>query len=219
MTGILNSILLRATLSLTVVFGLASALAAHDGVKHKTLDETLRHQQKTSGNTAGFPDIKGGDFTLIDHNGNTRHSANPDGHYQLLFFGYASCKAICSVALPRMTAAVDELVENGIAVTPILITVDPERDTVETMREAVAHIHTDMVGLTGSKKQLDIAYKAFQVEKSLVYIHPEEGPIYAHGSFIYLLAPDGEFVTLFPPILSPERIAEVTKSYIEAGNS
>ena len=59
-----------------------------------------------------------------------------------------------------------------------------------------------------------MAYKAFSVEKSLVYVHPEEGPVYAHGSFIYLLDADGNFKTLLPPILSPERIAGVAGEYI-----
>lgn len=195
---------------------LAVSAFAHDGVVHDNLNDALKHQEETSPNTLGFPDVKGGDFDLIDHNGNQRTSKNPDGHYQFVFFGYANCKAICSVALPRMSAAVDMLKKQGIEVTPLLITVDPERDTQSNMKEALAYHHKDMVGLTGDLKSLDVAYKAFNVEKSLVYEHPEEGPIYAHGSFIYLIGPDGAFKTLMPPILSPERVAEVTKGYILA---
>ncbi len=200
----------------TIIMG--GSATAHDGVVHKNLDEALKHQEETSPNTLGFPDVKGGDFDLVDHHGNRRTSKNPDGHFQLIFFGYANCKAICSVALPRMATAVDLLKEQNITVTPLLITVDPERDTVENMKEALAYHHKDMVGLTGSEKALEVAYKAFNVEKSLVYEHPEEGPIYAHGSFIYLIGPDGEFKTLLPPILGPERISEVTKGYIAGEN-
>jgi len=192
---------------------------AHDGVVHKDLTEALQHQEETTPNTLGFPDIKGGDFTLIDHNGDTRTSKNPDGHYQLVFFGYANCKAICSVALPRMAAAVDLLKKEGVTVTPLLITVDPERDTVGNMKEAIKHHHENMVGLTGTDEALQIAYDAFQIEKSLVYEHPDEGPIYAHGSFIYLIDGDGNFKTLLPPIVTPERISEVTKSYITGESS
>ncbi len=198
---------------------LANVSIAHDGVVHENLNEALKHQEETAPNTLGFPDVKGGDFDLIDHNGQKRTSKNPDGHFQLIFFGYANCKAICSVALPRMSAAVDILTNDKIDVTPLLITVDPERDTVDNMKEALAYHHEDMIGLTGSEDQLDVAYKAFNVEKSLVYEHPEEGPIYAHGSFIYLIGPDGDFKTLLPPILSPERMAEVAKGYISGEKS
>jgi protein SCO1/2 len=199
---------------------MASTLAlSHDGVVHKNLDEALRHQEETSPNTAGFPDIKGGDFSLTDQFGQVRTSKSPDGQFQLLFFGYANCKAICSVALPRMAAAVDMLAADGIEVTPLLVTVDPERDTVENMGEPLSALHERMIGLTGSEKQLQQAYDAFQVKKSLVYEHPEQGPIFAHGSFIYLLGPDGSFKTLMPPVLGPERIKELTISYINGKNS
>lgn len=192
---------------------------AHDGVVHKSVEETVRHQEETSPNTPGFPQVKGGDYDLIDHNGNKRTSVDPAGKHQLVFFGYANCKAICSIALPRMAQAIDILDDDNIDVTPLLITVDPERDTVENMKTSVGEHHSKMVGLTGSEEQLDEAYKAFQVEKSLVYVHPEEGPIYSHGSFIYLIGPNGDFKTLFPPILAPERIAEVVKGYVSGEKS
>jgi protein SCO1/2 len=70
-----------------------------------------------------------------------------------------------------------------------------------------------MIGLTGSKDALDVAYKAFSVEKKLVYVHPEEGPVYAHGTFIYLTGPDGAFKTLMPPVLTPERMADIVARY------
>jgi len=192
---------------------------AHDGVTHENLDEALQHQEETAPNSLGFPDVKGGDFSLVDQDGQTRTSKSPHGNFQLVFFGYANCKAICSVALPRMAEAVNVLEKQGIIVTPVLITVDPERDTVGNMKEALKYHHNRMVGLTGSETELQTAYDAFGVEKSLVYEHPEEGPIYAHGSFIYLLDAEGGFKTLLPPILSPERMAEVAKSYISGEKS
>ena len=84
------------------------------------------------------------------------------------------------------------------------------------MRDAVPAIHPRLIGLTGSKDALDHAYKAFSVEKKLVHMHPDEGPIYAHGTFVYLTGPDGAFKTLMPPVLSPERMAEIVMSYAGA---
>lgn len=170
-------------------------------------------------NTAGFPEVKGGDFTLVDHHGDVRTSRNPDGHFQLVFFGYAQCKAICTAALPTMAAAVDILDASGLSVTPLLITVDPERDTVAALREAAPAIHPDMVGLTGPEEALAAAYKAFNVQKKFLFDHLEEGPIYTHGSFIYLLDGDGSFQTLFPPIMSAKQIATVTAGYVNAAKA
>ncbi len=215
---------MRYVLSTLVAAGLLVSSAvnsgfAHNGVEHKTLSEALKHQEETAPNTAGFPEVKGGDFELTDQFGRTRTSKDPDGNFQLIFFGYANCQAICSVALPRMAEAVTKLSKENIQITPILITVDPERDTIENMVQPLKDHHDNMIGLTGSDEALEVAYKAFNVEKSLVYEHPEHGPVYAHGSFIYLLDSQGNFKTLMPPILSPDRIIEVTKSYVSGEKS
>ncbi len=170
-------------------------------------------------NTPGFPTVKGGDFRLIDHHGDVRTSRNPDGHFQLVFFGYAKCKAICTAALPNMAQAVDILAASGVAVTPLLITVDPARDTTAALREAAPAIHPRLIGLTGSEEALASAYKAFNVQKKFLFDHLEEGPIYTHGSFIYLLDGEGRFQTLFPPIMSPRQIATVTAGYVNAGKA
>ncbi|MCH9809165.1 MAG: SCO family protein [Alphaproteobacteria bacterium] len=187
-------------------------VVAHDGVVHKT-DEEARQHLAASPNTPGFPTIKGGDFRLVNQFGASRTSKDPDGRYQLLFFGYANCKAICSVALPRMADVTDRLEKEGLVVTPVLVTVDPERDTVATLKSAVVKIHPRLIGLTGEQNALEEAYKAFQIERKVVFQHPEHGAVYSHGSYIYLLAPDGAFKTILPPILSPKRVAELVQDY------
>lgn len=168
-------------------------------------------------NTPGFPNLKGGDFRLLDGGGRERTATNPAGHPQLLFFGYANCQAICSVALPRMAATIDELDRRGVTVTPVLITVDPARDTVQTLEPALRRHHPRFVGLTGTDAQLAAAYRAFNIERKVVFTHPDYGDVYAHGSYLYLLAADGRFLTLLPPVLGPERIAEVVGGYLAPG--
>lgn len=186
---------------------------AHQGSMHKSAADARQHAAALS-NTPGFPNIKGGDFQLVDQFGNNRTSKDPDGRYQLLFFGYANCKAICSVVFPRMAEVVDRLEGEGVIVTPVLITVDPSRDTRESLAATVSKFHPRMIGLTGSEARLEEAYRAFQIDKKVVFEDPEHGAVYAHGSYIYLLAPDGSFKTLFPPILGPDRIARLVRDYI-----
>jgi protein SCO1/2 len=213
--------LIAPTFAGLLMAGLISGACAHDGVEHATQDEAAAHAAEAAApnvvnapNTSGFPDVVGGEYHLVDQFGNKRSSRDPAGHYQMIFFGYASCKAICSVALPRMAQAVEILAAKGIAVTPLLITVDPERDTQSAIRKAIPDIHPRLIGLTGSEEALNAAYKAFSVEKKLVYEHPDEGPIYAHGTFVYLTGPDGAFKTLMPPVLGPERMAEIVASHV-----
>lgn len=156
----------------------------------------------------------GGPFTLTDQTGKTRTSDSLNGTPSMLFFGYASCQAICSVALPRMAEAIDLLAEQGTDVRPVLITVDPLRDTPVHLAEAAPAIHPNLLALTGSDDALAAARKAYRVESKQIG-EDIEGPIFAHGSFIYLLDADGEVLTLLPPILGPDRIAEIAAGYLE----
>ena len=155
----------------------------------------------------------GGEFALVDQYGEARTQADPDGKPQLLFFGYANCREICSAALPMMAQVADAVAAKGIEVTPVMITVDPTRDTVDTLGPAMALHHPDFVGLTGDAQALQVAYDAYQIETEEVFFDPEYGPVYAHGSFMYLLDGDGALLTLLPPVISPEAAAGIVETY------
>ena len=199
---------------------LALPAAAHDGVVHGSEAEAEAHRAETGAAvgtpTPGLPfpvdiDAK---FALLNQEGEAVTEADFAGKPMAVFFGYANCEAICSVALPRLGQALDLLGNEADRLSPLLITVDPERDTPETMGPALAKWHPKLRGLTGSETALAQARKAFQVETSLVGEDPEGNPIYAHGSFIYLIGPEGKVLTLLPPILGPERMAEIIRSYL-----
>jgi len=157
----------------------------------------------------------GGDYTLTDQHGQTYTQADPDGHPQLLFFGYVNCQEICSAVFPMMAEVVAEIEAQGMDITPVMITVDPVRDTVDTMGPKLAAFHPNFVGLTGSEAELQVAYDAYSIETEEVFFDPEHGPVYAHGSFIYLLDGQGKFLTLVPPIVSPEQAAGIVAKYTQ----
>ena len=163
---------------------------------------------------AQMPFDVGGPFALTDHTGAPRTEADPEGRPQLLFFGYANCPGICTAALPLMGDVTERLAQQGITLRPVMITVDPARDTVETMGEKLAEHHPAFIGLTGDPAALDTAYKAFSIEHALAYEDPEYGPVYAHGSFIYLLDGKGEVLTLIPPVMDAAKAAEIARKYI-----
>lgn len=169
--------------------------------------------------TAPLPFDVGGAFELTDQYGQRRSQVNPNGHGQLLFFGYANCPGICSVAMPMMAEAVDRLKAEGLSVTPVMITVDPERDQPGNMDAPLAKYHPEFVGLTGTKAQLQVAYDAFSVENELAYVDIEYGPVYNHGSFVYLLDAQGDVLTLFPPILTSDRAVELALKYLTSGGA
>ena len=158
----------------------------------------------------------GGPFELLDQHGVVRTEVNPDGYPQLLFFGYADCPSICSAAMPMVGQLTTVLAEDGIPVTPVMITIAPEQDKVETMGEPLARLHPKFVGLTGSEEALQQAYDAFSVEREPLFEDPEHGVIYAHGSFIYLLDAAGAPLTLIPPVLGVSEAREIIGQYLSA---
>ena len=163
---------------------------------------------------SALPFDVGGDYVLTDQTGQTRTQVDPKGQPQLLFFGYANCPGICSAALPLMADVVDTLADQGIAISPVMITVDPARDTVENMGPVLAEYHPKLVGLTGDLAALNVAYKAFSVDHKFAYNDPEYGPVYTHGSMIYLMDAAGEVLTLIPPVMDADKATQVALKYV-----
>lgn len=226
----LSNILLAGALLLSP----CGPVAAHDGVEHKTPEEAAAHAAATRSEAtqseASQAKARGGPplpeaalpfpieieaaFDLVDQTGIRRSEVDFAGRPMLIFFGYASCEAICSVALPRLAAALDILGEKAEALQPIMITVDPVNDTPEALAEAMPKIHPRLLGLTGTEAELAAARAAFQVEAEKLHEMIDGTPIYSHGSFIYLLDGDAKVLTVLPPILGEDRIAELIFKYI-----
>lgn len=161
-----------------------------------------------------LPFLVGGDYALTTQDGTIRTQADPEGRAQLLFFGYANCMQICSSVLPQMAGITDKLAQSGVQIQPVMITVDRQVDTVETLGPALRAYHEDFIGLTGTDVALQVAYDAFSIETEFLFEDPEFGPVYAHGSFIYLLDGDGKTLTLIPPVLSDAEILTIIKKYV-----
>lgn len=191
-----------------LICGGANAVLAHGTETH-----AMPALPEPSASMKPLPWDIGGPFALTDHTGAARTEADPNGKMQLVFFGYANCPGICSAALPMMADVSEILAARDIAVSPVLITIDPVLDTVATMGPALAEISEGFVGLTGTPEALRVAYEAFQISFTKIMDDPKHGPIYAHGSHIYLLDGAGKVLTLLPPILSPDQAAGIIANY------
>ncbi len=212
----------------TLIASVAAALpaVAHDGVVHGTKEEAAAHAAATGAappvsaptapvlDGAAFPVQVRAEFDLIDQSGEAVTQADYADRHMLIFFGYANCPGICSVALPRLATTLDLLGDDIGKVAPLMITIDPELDTPDTLSEQMPRIHPNLRGLTGSADALAEARDAFGVEAELQFVDPEYGPIYSHGSFVYLIDGKGELVSLLPPVLGPEKMAEIISKYL-----
>lgn len=149
----------------------------------------------------------GGPFTLVDHTGERVSEADFSGKHMLVYFGYTYCPDVCPTELAVMSRALDLLGEAASEVTPVFITVDPARDTVETMADYRRHFHSSLVALTGSEEQIAAAAKAYRVYYAKAG-EDDEYYLMDHTSFVYLMDEQGRYVAHFGPAVSAEAMAE-----------
>jgi protein SCO1 len=155
----------------------------------------------------------GGPFELVDQNGKTVTDTDLKGKWSLVYFGYTHCPDACPTALNDISIALSELGPKRDAVRPVFITVDPERDTPETLKAYVTSFDAPILALTGTAEQVAKAAKNYRVYYAK---HPEAGGDYSmdHSSVIYVMDPEGRFTASFTHESAPEQISERLKKLI-----
>lgn len=157
----------------------------------------------------------GGAFTLVNHDGKTVTPADFSGRFMLVYFGYTYCPDVCPTSLQAMVQAVEQLEPAKRAkVVPILVTVDPERDTPARLKEYVAAFGPNVVGLTGSAEQIAAAAKAYKVY--FARVAGGEGAPYVmdHTSIIYVMGPKGTFLHHFSHGATSDAIATTLRTLL-----
>lgn len=163
---------------------------------------------------AGAGDV-GGPFELISETGETVTDQTIITEPTLVYFGYTFCPDVCPFDAVRNADAVEILAERGMSALPLFISVDPDRDTPEQLANFTDNIHERMVGLTGSREQVDGAVGAY---RAYYNIHDQNDEFYLvdHTAFTYLVLPEYGFVDFFRRETSAEDMAARTACFVEA---
>jgi len=148
------------------------------------------------------------DFTLIDQHGQAFRLGNERNHLALIYFGYTYCPDVCPMTLADMVRVKQILRTKADAVTFLMITVDPERDTPRALEQRLAVFDPTFVGLTGDRTTLQRVWNDFGV-----YVEREEtqgsatGYLMAHSASLYLVDQQKRLRLTFPFGMKPEAIA------------
>lgn len=198
------------------LYATAAALAIAAVIGGTYAYTVLQPEPFCGGNAvAGGNAAIGGPFELVNGQGETVTDAEVIDGPTLVYFGYTYCPDVCPLDAARNAVAVDLLAERGHDVTPVFISVDPERDTPDVVSDFAANMHPEMIGLTGSPEQVQAASRAY---KTYYAAQPGDPDYYLvdHSTFTYLMFPETGLATYFRRDASPEDMADQTACLISA---
>lgn len=158
----------------------------------------------------------GGPFTLVDETGKTVTDKDVITGPTLLYFGYTFCPDVCPLDNARNADAITLLDERGVDVTPVFISIDPDRDTPELLDDFTANLHPRMIGLTGTPEQVKAASTAYRTYYAKAEGDDPDYYLIDHSTFSYLVFPDHGFVDFFRRDVTPEDMADRLQCFVEA---
>lgn len=146
----------------------------------------------------------GGPFELVDEHGKMFTQDNLLGRWTLVYFGFTMCPDICPAELTKISEALEILQKHGhnissaenAKLTPLFISVDPERDTPERSAEYARGFHDSFNGVSGTLDQVKNTAKQYRVYYSKDET-PGEDYLVDHSIITYLMDPEGNFVEFY----------------------
>lgn len=144
------------------------------------------------------PPVPAANFTLTDQNGQAFTLSDQRGKVNLIFFGYTNCPDICPITLTSYARIRARLGKQADQVRFIFVTVDPERDTTAQIKTHISHFDPAIIGLTGTRAELEPVWKDYGVFQS-----SHESPDVAHydvdhSSRIYVVDAQGNWRMTYP---------------------
>ena len=166
------------------------------------------------GQVAGGSTQIGGPFNLLDKTGSIVTEKDIITEPSLIYFGYTFCPDICPMDVSRNADVTDVLLERNTPITPVFISVDPERDTPEVVGDFAENLHERMIGLTGSPAQVKAASQAY---RTYYKANPAEDEFYLvdHSTFSYLVLPEHGFVEFFRREIGAEQMADTIQCFVD----
>jgi protein SCO1/2 len=160
-----------------------------------------------------MPSAIGGPFKLTDHNFKPISDEDLKGQPFLVFFGFTHCPDVCPTTLFEVSEVLRALGPEGEKVRALFVTVDPERDTPEKIKDYLSSFDPRVIGVTGSAEAITAMEKTYRVYAKKV---PLEGTNYTmdHTAIVYLMDKEGRFVTPFNLKRRPDEAAADLKRYL-----
>jgi protein SCO1 len=155
------------------------------------------------------------DFTLTAA-GNTPVSLSDfRGQYVFIYYGYTFCPDFCPATLAKLARVREGLGDDASRMQVVMVTVDPERDTPETLAEYVSLFDPTFVGLSGTTDEIDAAGQPFGIFYQKNEGSAATGYLVDHSTRTYLIDPEGKARVAYPHDAAVEDIVADLRWLIE----
>ena len=154
------------------------------------------------------------DFRLTDHNGRVRTLEDFKGKVVAVFFGYTHCPDVCPTTLSDFALALQQLGPDAERVQVIFVTVDPQRDTPELLRQFVPAFNPGFLGMVGDEATLRLLAKEYKVVYQKTSVKAADDYLIDHSAGTYVYDPKGNIRLLVPYGSHPDAIAQDLKTLL-----
>ena len=156
--------------------------------------------------------FKGSDFSLKDMNNNTITQESFDGPLTAIFFGFTNCPDVCPMTLNKMDIVLDKLENKKKDVKVFFISVDPEKDTPEVIKDYLSNFDNKFIGITGDPEKIFLLYKSWGVMSKKIFLDNGEYNI-DHSTPVILLK-NGEYISMISHRDDIKKSIKILKKYL-----
>jgi protein SCO1 len=159
------------------------------------------------------PAAIGGPFQLTDQAGHAVTDKDMQGRPTLIFFGFTHCPDVCPTSLFEMSEVLRAMGQDADRVNAYFISVDPERDTTDAMKDYLSSFDPHLKGLTGPPDDLAKVISEYRVYAKKVPLKDGDYTM-DHTALVYLMDREGKFVAPFNLKRAPDEAASDLKRYL-----
>jgi protein SCO1/2 len=153
-------------------------------------------------------------FSTLDQNGKEFGLPNLQGKWSFLFFGYTHCPDICPITLAILNQIYKKLQagQQHADAQMIFVSVDPERDTPEQLRDYLAYFNENFIGLGGTLEQI----QSLTTQIGIAFFHEQASAtgdyLVGHSASIILIGPKGQLIAIFS---APHQAEDILSRFLE----
>ena len=156
--------------------------------------------------------FKGSKFSLKDMNNNVITDESFQGPLTAIFFGFTNCPDICPMTLNKMDIAISRLKKENKLLKLFFISVDPERDTPEVLKDYLNSFENNFVGITGEPEKIYLLSQSWGILSQKIFKDDGEYNI-DHSSPVILLK-DGKYIARISHKDDIKKSIKILKKYL-----